>query len=101
MKRDQYAGRRSMSGLPPNTVAAGFSLQVGVGTEGGERRKLEHVCRYIARSAVSTERLALTGQGSIRYRLQTVLRAAGLCGMIACVPATPSDYRFARARAPV
>ena len=51
--------------------AAGFSLHAGVASEAHEREKLERLCRYITRPAVSTERLSLTAQGNIRYRLKT------------------------------
>ena len=54
--------------------AAGFSLHAGVGCEAPEREKLERLCRYITRPAVSTERLSLTTQGHIRYRLKTPYR---------------------------
>ena len=37
-------------------------------------RILERLCRYITRPAVSTERLSLTAQGNIRYRLKTPYR---------------------------
>ena len=45
------------------------SLHAGVASEADEREKLERLCRYITRPAVSTERLSLTAQGNIRYRL--------------------------------
>ena len=54
--------------------AAGFSLHAGVASEAHEREKLERLCRYITRPAVSTERLSLTAQGNIRYRLKTPYR---------------------------
>jgi hypothetical protein len=54
--------------------AAGFSLHAGVACEVHEREKLERLCRYITRPAVSTERLSLTTQGNIRYRLKTPYR---------------------------
>ena len=54
--------------------AAGFSLHAGVASEADEREKLERLCRYITRPAVSTERLSLTAQGNIRYRLKTPYR---------------------------
>jgi len=54
--------------------AAGFSLHAGVATEADERQKLERLCRYIARPAVSTARLSLTNQGHIRYALKTPYR---------------------------
>ena len=54
--------------------AAGFSLHTGVASEAHEREKLGRLCRYITRPAVSTERLSLTAQGNIRYRLKTPYR---------------------------
>ena len=51
--------------------AAGFSLHAGVASAAHEREKLERLCRHITRPAVSTERLSLTAQGNVRYRLKT------------------------------
>jgi hypothetical protein len=45
-----------------------------VACEAHEREKLERLCCYITRPAVSTERLSLTTQGNIRYRLKTPYR---------------------------
>jgi|TARA_B110000503_G_scaffold135796_1_gene217007 hypothetical protein len=45
---------------------AGFSLHAGVATKTRERKKLERLCRYIARPPVSEKRLALTSQGNVR-----------------------------------
>lgn len=39
-----------------------------------ERKKLERLCRYITRPAVSEKRLSLTPNGSIRYQLKTPYR---------------------------
>ena len=50
---------------------AGFSLHAGVATRAHEREKLERLCRYIARPAVSTQRLSLTRHGKVRYELKT------------------------------
>ena len=50
---------------------AGFSLHAGVATKADERVKLERLCRYITRPAVSTKRLSLTRNGQIRYELKT------------------------------
>ncbi len=50
---------------------AGFSLHAGVATRAHERDKLERLCRYIARPAVSTKRLSLTRHGKVRYELKT------------------------------
>lgn len=54
--------------------AHGFSLHAGVAAQAHQRRKLERLCRYISRPAVSTERMALTYQGNIRYTLKTPYR---------------------------
>ena len=53
---------------------AGFSLHAGVATKANERAKLERLCRYITRLAVSTKRLSLTRHGQIRYELKTPWR---------------------------
>ncbi len=50
---------------------AGFSLHAGVATKARERDKLERLCRYIARPAVSEKRLSLTAQGKVCYALKT------------------------------
>ena len=39
-----------------------------------QRDKLEHICRYVSRSAVSEKRLSLTANGQIRYELKTSYR---------------------------
>ena len=54
--------------------AAGFSLHAGVAARGDERGKLERLCRYIARPAVSERRLSLTPGGKVRYQLKTPYR---------------------------
>lgn len=54
--------------------AAGFSLHAGVATRAKERAKLERLCRYITRPAVSTKRLSLTRNGQVRYELKTPWR---------------------------
>ena len=53
---------------------AGFSLHAGVATKANERIKLERLCRYITRPAVSTKRLSLTRNGQVRYELKTPWR---------------------------
>jgi len=52
-------------------TVAGFSLHAGIAIRAKERDKLERLCRYIARPAVSTKRLALTRNGQVRYELKT------------------------------
>ena len=53
---------------------AGFSLHAGVATKANERAKLERLCRYITRPAVSTQRLSLTRNSQLRYELKTPWR---------------------------
>ena len=50
---------------------ARFNLHAGVAARADERRKLERLCRYVARPAVSEQRLSLTAQGKVRYQLKT------------------------------
>ena len=50
---------------------AGFSLHAGVAAKANERDRLERLCRYISRPAVSEKRLSLTANGNIRYQLKT------------------------------
>ncbi len=53
---------------------AGFSLHAGIGVEAEQRAKLERLTRYVSRPPVSVERLDLTAQGQVRYRLKTPYR---------------------------
>ena len=53
---------------------AGFSLHAGVATKANDRAKLERLCRYITRPAVSAKRLSLTRNGRVRYELKTPWR---------------------------
>ena len=53
---------------------AGFSLHAGVAARADERKKLERLCRYISRPAVSEKRLSLTKHGDVRYQLKTPYR---------------------------
>jgi hypothetical protein len=52
----------------------GFSLHAGVAARADQRDKLERLCRYIARPAVSEKRLSLTANGQVRYQLKTPYR---------------------------
>jgi hypothetical protein len=53
---------------------AGFSLHAGVAARADERDKLERLCRYITRPAISEKRLSLTEHGNVRYALKTPWR---------------------------
>ena len=50
---------------------AGFSLHAGVAARADERHKLERLCRYVSRPAVSEQRLSLAPGGLVRYQLKT------------------------------
>lgn len=54
--------------------AGGFSLHAGIGIEAGQRGKLERLCRYVSRPAVSEDRLALTERGEVHVQLKTAYR---------------------------
>ena len=49
----------------------GFSLHAGVFADTHQSDKLERLCRYIARPALSEKRLSLTSTGNVRYELKT------------------------------
>ena len=49
---------------------SGFSLHAGVAAKANERDKLERICRYIARPAVSEDRLSLNARGEVVYRFK-------------------------------
>ena len=80
------AGRKvfTLQTLPPVDIdemrsatvgqVAGFNLHAGVAARADQRHKLERLCRYITRPAVSEQRLALTAQGKVRYQLKTPYR---------------------------
>jgi hypothetical protein len=48
----------------------GFSLHAAVRVAAGNRRQLEHLCRYAARPAIAESRLSLLPDGRVRYALK-------------------------------
>ena len=52
----------------------GFSLHAGVAAEAHESQKLDRLCRYIARPAISEKRLSISPQGRVRYQRKTPWR---------------------------
>ena len=50
------------------------SLHAGVAARADQRQKLERLCRYISRPAISEKRLSLTPNGNVRYELKTPYR---------------------------
>ena len=49
---------------------SGFSLHAGVACKVSERKKLERICRYIARPSLSEERLSQNAKGQVVYKLK-------------------------------
>jgi len=60
-------GSKSKSGC---ANVSGFSLHPNVCIPAKTRRQLEHLCRYVARPAVATERLSILPDGRVSYRLR-------------------------------
>jgi hypothetical protein len=52
----------------------GFSLHAAVRVEAHERKRLEQLCRYITRPALSDERAQLNAAGQVELRLKTPWR---------------------------
>ena len=50
--------------------ANGFSLQAAVAVPARDRRRLEHLVRYIARPPIAAERLSLLSDGRIAYEMK-------------------------------
>jgi hypothetical protein len=53
---------------------SGFSLHAGVFADAYEPEKLERLCRYISRPAISEQHLSMTDHGKVRYELKTPYR---------------------------
>ena len=51
-------------------AGGGFSLHAGVAVPARDRKRLERLCRYVARPPVATERLSRLAEGRLLYRLK-------------------------------
>ena len=79
-----HAGRKALtlrtvgSNPPPDHPCiarlSGFSLHAGTVCEAHDRDSLERLCRYIARPALSNERLSVNDRGQVVYRLKHAFR---------------------------
>jgi len=84
---------------------AGFSLRAGVAAKANQRDKLERLCCYITRPAISKKRLSLMNHGKVRYELKTPYRD-GTTHVIKKIlehldkTATPEQKRLPQSRAP-
>ena len=68
-------------GTHPVGMTGSFSLPAGMAVKTRDRKKLERLCRTIARPAVSEKRLEITIRGMLRYELKTPHRdGATGCG---------------------
>ena len=67
--------------MPPNSAQGddetpilipgyGYNLHAGVRIGAKDRKGLEKICRYIARGPIASERLSLTSDGRVMYRLR-------------------------------
>jgi hypothetical protein len=63
--------REDESNIQTLAKASGFSLHAGVSAKSNQRDKVERLCRYIARPAVSTHRMDRLADGAISYELKT------------------------------
>ena len=52
----------------------GFSLNAAVRVEAHDRKRLEQLCRYITRPALSDERVQLNAAGQVELKLKTLWR---------------------------
>ena len=98
--RHAPADRRANIPLPGELRARveDFDLHAGVGVPAGERERLEHLCRYIARPPVAIERLEKLPTGEVAYKLrrpwsdgttQLVLAPLELIGRLAALVPYP------------
>ncbi len=61
--------------VPPRCVRhGGMSLHADVAVPAHDRRRLERLCRYVARPPLALDRLEATGDGRLAYRLKTPWR---------------------------
>jgi hypothetical protein len=56
---------------------SGLSLHAGVSANADEHEKLERLCRYISRPAISEQRLSMTQHGKVRYELNAQRTGTG------------------------
>ncbi len=60
-----------LSGAPRHAHLDGFDLHANVAVPGRDRTRLEQLCRYLLRPAVSQDRLRLLGDGRVLLTLKT------------------------------
>ena len=73
---------RGLQGMPREATARhplcadidGFSLHAAVRVESNDRKRLEQLCRYITRPALSDERVQVNAAGQVELKLKTPWR---------------------------
>jgi hypothetical protein len=58
----------------------GFSLHAAVRVDAHERKRLQQLCRYITRPALSDERVQLNAAGQVELKLKTPWRSTAAHG---------------------
>ena len=66
--------REGTAGQPLCADIDGFSLHAAVRVEANDRKRLEQLCRYITRPALSDERVQLNAAGQVELKLKTPWR---------------------------
>jgi hypothetical protein len=66
--------REATAGHPLRADTDGFSLHAAVRVEAPDRKRLEQLCRYITRPALSDERVRLNDAGQVELELKTPWR---------------------------
>ncbi|MDP1650667.1 MAG: transposase [Rubrivivax sp.] len=65
---------RPLRASPCAPTSTGFSLHAAVRVEAHDRKRLEQLCRYITRPALSDERVQLNAAGQVELKLKTPWR---------------------------
>jgi hypothetical protein len=68
MPREDWARQPSCADID------GFSLHAALRVEAHDRKRLEHLCRYITRPALSDERVQINAAGQVELKLKTPWR---------------------------
>jgi Putative transposase/Transposase zinc-binding domain len=67
--RDRYAAEVASTG-PLHAHLDGFDLHAAVAVPPGDRKRLEHLCRYVLRPPIAQERLERAPDGAVLLRLR-------------------------------
>jgi hypothetical protein len=79
VEHGQSAARTGPPGLCGEV--RGVNVHAGTAIDGRDRKRLERLCRYIARPAISQERLTLLPDGRLHYAMKKTFRD-GTCELV-------------------